>query len=90
MGNNNNNKNKRDANPPSEWQGYQYPTGNNPRLEVEGSSPSLRDSISTAEETAIKEIASLYMGKLGMSLFISQFTIELHIHFFIVFSLDNH
>lgn len=81
-GNNNNNKNKRDANPPSEWQGYQYPTGNNPRLEVEGSSPSLRDSISTAEETAIKEIASLYMGKLGMSLFISQFTIGIAHTFF--------
>ena len=54
----------------NEWQGYQYPTSNNPKVEVERNSPSLRDNISTSEEMAIKEVSSLYMRKLGMSLFV--------------------
>ena len=66
----------------NEWQGYQYPTSNNPKLEVERNSPSLRDNISSSEEMAIKEVSSLYMGKLGMSLFISQFTIGVAHTFF--------
>ena len=75
---------------PSEWKGYEYPSSKNPRKEVERNSPSLRDGISTKEETIVKEIASMYMGKLGMSLFISQYTIGIaHIFFHRFFSRQS-
>ena len=80
----------KDRNIPTEWKGYEYPSSKNPRKDVERNSPSLRDGISTKEETIVKEIASMYMGKLGMSLFISQYTIGIaHIFFHRFFSRQS-
>ena len=72
------------------WQGYSYPTGSNRKERVDRSTPSRLEALSLEDEDALRVNASSYIGKLGMSLFISQHTIGIaHIFFHRFFSRQS-
>jgi hypothetical protein len=64
------------------WQGYAYPAGAGRKAQIDAQSPSKAAGMTVAEEDTCRASASSRMGKLGMGLFLSQYTIGIAHTFF--------